>query len=74
MKRGPKFQRSSATLQRFLEIKGLSRVPRGKVVDHKVPLWKGGTDTLRNLRLIKKSSHERKTAKEIRERIRRYSS
>jgi 5-methylcytosine-specific restriction endonuclease McrA len=61
-------QRKQSTVKRFLEKRGLTKVPRGKEVDHKVPLKDGGSDTLRNLHLIKKTTHKRKTAMEARRR------
>lgn len=63
-------KRKQSTVQRFLEKKGLTKVPRGKEVDHKIPLKDGGTDTLWNLHIIKKSSHKKKTASEARKRAR----
>jgi len=57
-------KRRSAVRKRFLKKRGLKKIPRGKEIDHKVPLHRGGTDTLRNLHLIKKSAHKRKTARE----------
>jgi len=63
-------KRKQSTVQRFLEKRGLTKVPRGKQVDHKIPLKDGGTDTLWNLHLIKKSSHRKKTASEARRRAR----
>ena len=63
-------KRKQSTVKRFLEKRGLTKVPRGKEIDHKVPLKDGGTDTLRNLHLIKKSSHRKKTASEARRRTR----
>ena len=63
-------KRKQSTKQRFLEKRGLTKVPRGKVIDHKIPLKDGGTDTLWNLHLIKKSSHRKKTASEARRRVR----
>jgi 5-methylcytosine-specific restriction endonuclease McrA len=63
-------ERKQSIKQRFLEKRGLTKVPRGKEIDHKVPLKDGGTDTLRNLHLIKKSSHRIKTASEARRRAR----
>jgi len=56
---------------RFLKSRGLKKTPRGKVVAHKRSLWKGGTDSLRNLRLRKRSAHKRQTAKEARQRAKR---
>lgn len=69
MKKGPKFKRKSSTVKRFLKKKELSKAPAGKQVAHKKSLWKGGTDTLRNLTLKKKSAHKRQTAKDVRERV-----
>ncbi len=71
MKRGPKFKRQSSIRQRFLQKRGLSKAPRGKEVVHKKSLWKGGTDSPRNLALRKKTSHKRQTAREARQRARR---
>lgn len=71
MKQGRRSVRKSSTKQRFLASKGLKRTPRGKAVDHKRPLSEGGTDSLRNLRLIKTTSHKRKTSSEARRRTRR---
>jgi 5-methylcytosine-specific restriction endonuclease McrA len=62
-------KRSSAIRKRFLEKRGLKKVPRGKEIDHKIPLRKGGSDSLRNLHLIKKSVHKEKTARENRKRL-----
>ena len=71
MKRGPKFQRSSTTRQRFLKARGLTKTPQGKIVAHRRSLWEGGTDTLRNLTLKKRGVHTRQTRQEARERARR---
>jgi hypothetical protein len=71
MKRGPKFKRQSSTRQRFLQKRGLSKTPRGKEVVHKRSLWKGGTDTTRNLSLRKKTSHRKQTSREARQRAKR---
>jgi len=71
MKVGRKRARKTSTVQRFLKSKGFTKVPTGKRVDHKVPLKDGGTDSLRNLHLIKASSHKRKTSAEARKRARR---
>lgn len=67
-KLGRRHKRKASTRQRFLKKKGLKKVPRGKQIDHKVPLSKGGSDSLRNLRLIKKKTHKQKTRKEARRR------
>lgn len=68
MKRGPKFQRKQETVRRWLEVHGLKKIPKGHELDHKIPLSQGGTDTLRNLHLIKTKRHTIKTAKEARKR------
>lgn len=46
MKKGPKFQRKQETIQRWLELHGLKKIPKGHELDHKIPLSQGGTDTL----------------------------
>ena len=71
MKKGPKFQRKQETIQRWLELHGLKKIPKGYELDHKIPLSQGGTDTLRNLHLIKTKRHKIKTAKEARKRNKR---
>ena len=43
----------------LLNKKGLDKVPRGRVVHHKKPLNKGGSDTLRNVTMISKKQHKR---------------
>ena len=68
---GRRHKRKTSTIQRFLKKRGLKKVPRGKQIDHKIPLSEGGSDSLRNLRLIKKKTHKRKTKKEIRRRARK---
>ena len=65
---GRRHKRKTSTIQRFLKKKGLKKVPRGKQIDHKIPLCKGGSDSLRNLRLIKKKTHKQKTKREARRR------
>lgn len=71
MKRGPKFQRKQETVRRWLEVHGHKKIPKGHELDHKIPLSQGGTDTLRNLHLIKTKRHTIKTAKEARKRNKR---
>ncbi len=66
-----KTKRSPAARAKFLKKRGLSKTPRGKEIDHKVPLSKGGSNSQKNLRLIKKSTHKKKTATETRRRARR---
>ena len=57
--------------KRWLELHGLKKIPKGYELDHKIPLSQGGTDTLRNLHLIKTKRHKIKTAKEARKRNKR---
>ena len=64
-------KRKSSTRQKFLAKRGLKKTPKGKEVAHKVSLWKGGSDSTKNLHLIKKSSHKKKTVKEARQRARK---
>lgn len=61
-------KRKAEVKKKFLEKKGLKKIPKGKEIDHKVALADGGSDTLRNLHLIKKSIHKKKTARENRKR------
>jgi len=70
-KPGPKRKRKASTVKKFLKKKGLKKVPKSKQVDHKKPLADGGTDSQKNLRLIKKSTHKKKTATEARKRTKR---
>ena len=44
--------------KKLLDKKGLKKVPPGKEVHHKVPLSEGGSDTTRNVQLIKKTTHK----------------
>ena len=71
MKKGPKFKRKSSIRQKFLKKRGLKKTPGGKEVVHKKSLWEGGTDTLRNLKLQKKSTHRKKTIQESKKRAKR---
>lgn len=61
-----KTKRTGGGKRKLLKKKGLKKTPRSKEIDHKVPLHKGGSDTLRNVRLISKKSHKRKTKAELR--------
>ena len=66
-------KRKASTRQKFLKKKGLKKTPSGKEIDHKISLANGGSDSQRNLRLIKKSAHKKKTAAEARERSKKKS-
>ena len=61
-------KRDPKVVERFLKKEGLTKVPKGKEVDHKIPLEDGGSDTVRNLQLLTEKQHQTKTAKEARER------
>jgi len=41
-------KRDPEVVERFLKKKGLTKIPKGKEVDHKVPLEDGGSDTQKN--------------------------
>jgi len=71
VKVGRRHKRKTSTRQRFLKKKGLEKVPRGKEIDHKIPLSEGGSDSLKNLRLIKKKAHKQKTKREAHKRAKR---
>ena len=64
-KRDPKIVAS------FLQQEGLKKIPKGKEVDHKVPLEDGGSDTVRNLQLLTEKQHAEKTTSEARDRARK---
>ena len=63
--------RDPKVVERFLEKQGLKKVPKGKEVDHKVPLEDGGSDTVRNLQLLTTKRHADKTAREATARARK---
>ena len=64
-------KRDPEVVERFLKNKGLTDVPKGKEVDHKVPLEDGGSDTVRNLQLLTVKQHAAKTAGEARARAKK---
>ncbi|MEA2065062.1 MAG: HNH endonuclease signature motif containing protein [Patescibacteria group bacterium] len=64
-------KRKSSTRQKFLKKRGLKKTPIGKEIDHKIPLADGGSDSPKNLRLIKKSVHKKKTVIEARKRAKK---
>lgn len=49
-----------AKIRRILENRGYpdGKAPRGREVHHVTPLEKGGKDTPKNIRVIKKSKHQ----------------
>ena len=66
-----KTKRDPKVVERFLEKQGLDKVPRGKEVDHIKPLEDGGRDVPSNLQLLTEKQHEKKTAREARERAKK---
>ena len=57
-------KRDPEVVNRFLKKEGLTKIPKGKEVDHKVPLKDGGSDTVRNLQLLTEKQHAAKTERE----------
>ena len=64
-------KRDPEVVERFLEKQGLTKIPKGKEVDHKVPLVDGGSDTVRNLQLLTEKQHADKTEREARARAKK---
>ena len=57
-------KRDPEVVKRFLKKERLTKVPKGKEVDHKVPIEDGGPDTVRNLQLLTEKQHAAKTKRE----------
>ena len=57
-------KRDPKVVERFLKKEGLKKIPKGKEVDHKIPLVDGGSDTVRNLQLLTEKQHAAKTERE----------
>ena len=64
-------KRDPEVVERFLKKEGLKKIPKGKEVDHKVPLEDGGSDTVRNLQLLTIKQHADKTEREARARAKK---
>ena len=64
-------KRDPKVVERFLKKKGLRKIPKGKEVDHKIPLVDGGSDTVRNLQLLTEKQHADKTKREAQARARK---
>ena len=64
-------KRDPKVVERFLKKEGLTKVPTGKEIDHKIPLVDGGSDTVRNMQLITEKQHAAKTAREAKSRVAR---
>ena len=57
-------KRDPAVVERFLKKLSLTKIPKGKEVDHKIPLVDGGSDTVRNRQLLTEKQHATKTRNE----------
>jgi len=57
-------KRDPKVVERFLKKEGLTKIPKGKEVDHKKPLIDGGPDTVRNMQLLTEKQHAAKTKRE----------
>ena len=64
-------KRDPKVVDRFLKKEGLTKIPKGKEVDHKIPLVDGGSDTVRNLQLLTIKQHADKTEREARARAKK---
>ncbi len=64
-------ERNPEVVERFLKKEGLTKIPKGKEVDHKIPLIDGGSDTVRNLQLLTIKQHADKTEREARARAKK---
>ena len=64
-------KRNPEVVRRFLKKEGLTKIPKGKEVDHKLPLEDGGPDTVRNLQLLTEKQHADKSAREARARTKK---
>ena len=64
-------RRDPKVVERFLKKEGLTKIPKGKEIDHKVPLVDGGSDTVRNLQLLTEKQHAAKTEREARVRAKK---
>ncbi|MGA2093667.1 MAG: HNH endonuclease signature motif containing protein [Sedimentisphaerales bacterium] len=61
-----KIERSESAKEEFLKEHGLTKVPPGYEVDHRIPLYAGGSDTPDNMQLLSKSQHHDKTKADFR--------
>ncbi len=64
-------KRDPEVVERFLKKEGLKKIPKGREVDHKIPLEDGGSDTVRNLQLLTVKQHADKTEREARARAKK---
>ena len=59
-----KRKRDRKVVEKFLEKKSLTNIPKGKEIDHIKPLVDGGPDIPSNLQLLTEKQHAAKTARE----------
>lgn len=64
-------KRDPKVVERFLKKEGLTKIPKGKEVDHKRPLVDGGSDSVRNLQLLTVRQHADKTKREAQARAKK---
>ena len=64
-------KRDSKVVDLFLKKEGLTKAPKGKEVDHIIPLSDGGSDTVRNMQLLTEKQHAAKTAREAKARAKK---
>ena len=64
-------KRDPKVVERFLKKEGLTKIPKGKEVDHKRPFVNGGSDTVRNLQLLTVKQHAAKTKREAQARAKK---
>ena len=64
-------KRDPKIVERFLKKERLTKIPKGKEIDHKRPLVDGGSDTVRNLQLLTEKQHAEKTEHEARARAKK---
>ena len=64
-------KRDPKVVERFLKKEGLTKIPKGKEIDHKNPLVDGGSDTVRNMQLLTEKQHAAKTEREARDRAKK---
>ena len=57
----PRRIRSWKAKRAFLKMRGYKHVPQGFHVEHRVPLFAGGSDSPSNMQLMPKPAHKAKT-------------
>jgi hypothetical protein len=59
-------KRSYSAKRDFLKMRGYRRVPKGFQVEHRVPLFAGGSDSPSNMQLMSTFAHRSKTRADYR--------